>query len=141
MMDEIKLEEFLGKLVSVTLTKPENFLFVKETLTRIGIASKTEKKLFQSCHILKKRNKFYIMHFKELFLLDGKPSNFTDEDLARRNMIVHLLSEWGLVRVDDPNKIENPMGSMSQVKIIPFKEKEEWQLESKYQIGNKRKNY
>jgi hypothetical protein len=132
--------EFMDSLVSVTLTKPESFLYVKEVLTRIGIKAKTEPRLCQSCHILKKRDKFYIMHFKELFLLDGKTANFTDDDIARRNTIANLLQEWELVKIDDPKKTESPQMPLTNIAIIPHKEKHRWILESKYQIGKKRRN-
>jgi hypothetical protein len=125
-------------LVEVSLNQPDDFLKVKETLTRIGIASKKEKILFQSCHILHKQGHYFIVHFKELFVLDGKVSDITDNDLARRNAIVKLLKEWGLVELVKPYQIEEPTPIlMSQIKIISHKEKSEWQLVPKYQIGKK----
>lgn len=125
-------------LVEVSLNQPDDFLKVKETLTRIGIASKKEKILFQSCHILHKQGHYFIVHFKELFVLDGKVSDITDNDLARRNAIVKLLKEWGLVELVKPYQIEEPPPIlMSQIKIISHKEKSEWQLVPKYQIGKK----
>ena len=133
-------KEFMDSLVSVTLMTPESFLYVKEVLTRIGIKAKIEKRLCQSCHILKKRERYYIMHFKELFLLDGKTANFTEDDLGRRNTIAGLLAEWGLVKIDNPEKIESPRMAMSNINIIPHNQKQEWVLESKYQIGKKRRN-
>jgi hypothetical protein len=125
------------ELVEITLSKPDDFLKVKETLTRIGISSKTEKKLYQSCHILHKRGKYYIVHFKELFALDGLPSTLTEADIARRNTIVTLLDEWGLVKVVDPTKTANVTAGLAQIKIIPHKEKGDWELVPKYHIGKK----
>jgi hypothetical protein len=125
------------ELVEITLAKPDDFLKVKETLTRIGISSKTEKKLYQSCHILHKRGKYYIVHFKELFALDGLPSTLTDADIARRNTIVTLLDEWGLLKVVDPAKTANVTAGLAQIKIIPHKEKTDWELVPKYHIGKK----
>ena len=124
-------------LVEVTLAKPDDFLKVKETLTRIGISSKTEKKLYQSCHILHKRGKYYIVHFKELFALDGLPSTITEADIARRNTIVTLLDEWNLVKIVDPAKTTNVTAGLAQIKIIPHKEKADWELVPKYHIGKK----
>lgn len=124
--------------LEIQLTNNEDFLKVKETLTRIGIASRKEKKLYQSCHILHKRGKYYLVHFKELFLLDGKQSDFTEEDMSRRNAIAHLLAEWGLLLIVSADKFQEPKAKISSIKIIPFKEKEEWILESKYTIGKKK---
>ena len=124
-------------MVEVTLKSPDDFLKVRETLTRIGVASRSEKKLFQSCHILHKQGRYYIVSFKELFLLDGKTSDFSENDIQRRNRITKLLSDWGLVDLVSDEKIEN-VCSMSQIKIIPHKEKGEWQLIPKYQIGSKK---
>ena len=124
--------------LEVKLKREEDFLKVKETLTRIGIASRKEKKLYQSCHILHKRGKYYIVHFKELFLLDGKQSDFSDEDRGRRNAIALLLEEWGLISVVDSDKYQEPRAKISSIRILPFKEKGEWELESKYTIGKKR---
>lgn len=129
----IKLET----LVEVKLKSDEDFLKVRETLTRIGVASKKEKKLFQSCHILHKQGCYYIVHFKELFALDNKPSNFSEEDVGRRNTIANLMAEWGLVDLIDPNKSKEPIAAMSQIKIIPYKDKNEWELVTKYNIGRK----
>jgi len=129
----IKLET----LVEVKLKTDEDFLKVRETLTRIGISSKKEKTLFQSCHILHKQGQYYIVHFKELFGLDGKPSNLSEEDIARRNTIANLMSEWGLVVLVDANKSKEPVAPMSLIKIIPFKEKQNWELIAKYNIGRK----
>jgi hypothetical protein len=128
----------IDKLVEVTLPNEESFLKVKETLTRIGIASKKEQKLFQSCHILHKQGKYYIVHFKELFMLDGKTNDFSEEDRARRNMIVTLLEEWELVKSVDASKNVEPVAPLSQIKILPFKEKDQWELIAKYSIGKKR---
>jgi hypothetical protein len=127
----------LETLVEVKLKTDEDFLKVRETLTRIGVASKKEKILYQSCHILHKQGLYYIVHFKELFGLDGKPSNFSEEDIARRNTIANLVAEWGLVEIVKPEMTKEPVAAMSQVKIIPFKEKNEWDLVTKYNIGRK----
>lgn len=128
----------IDSLIEVTLTSEEDFLKIKETLTRIGVASRKDKKLFQSCHILHKQGKYYIVHFKELFALDGKPSNFSDDDVARRNTIVNLLAEWGLIRLVNPQKSSTPVAPFSQVKVITHKEKDDWELVAKYNIGKKR---
>lgn len=133
------MNELLDSLVEVKIAEEEDFLKIKETLTRIGVASRKEKKLYQSCHIFHKQGKYYIVHFKEMFLIDGKPSNFSDEDKGRRNRIVNLLQEWGLLKVVDPERIEDPLSSMSQIKIINHKEKNEWTLEAKYNMGRKKK--
>ena len=122
----------------VKLNEPDDFLKVRETLTRIGIASRKEKTLFQSCHILHKQGKYYIVHFKELFALDGKTTNFTENDTARRNSIANLLSEWELIKLVNPDKSAEPTVPLSQLKILSFKEKDEWDLTPKYNIGNKR---
>lgn len=127
----------LESLVEVKLKIDEDFLKVRETLTRIGVASKKEQRLFQSCHILHKQGLYYIVHFKELFGLDGKPSNFSEEDISRRNTIANLIAEWGLVTLVDAEKTKEPVAPMSQIKIIPFKEKDEWELVTKYNIGRK----
>ena len=126
-----------SSMVEVKLKQPDDFLKVRETLTRIGVASRTERKLYQSCHILHKQGKYFIVSFKELFLLDGKTSDFSENDMQRRNRITKLLSDWGLVEVVEEPKVEN-VCSMSQIKIIPHKEKAEWQLIPKYQIGSKK---
>lgn len=127
----------IESLVEVKLATDEDFLKVRETLTRIGVASKKDRILYQSCHILHKQGQYYIVHFKELFGLDGKPSNFSDEDVARRNTIANLVAEWGLVELVDVNKTKEPVAAMSQIKIIPYKEKDEWELVAKYNIGRK----
>jgi hypothetical protein len=122
----------------VVLNEPDDFLKVKETLSRIGVASKKEKTLYQSCHILHKQGKYYIVHFKELFLLDGKKSDFDDDDKARRNTIANLLHEWNLCDLVNPNKSKDLTAPLSQIKIISHKEKSEWNLVAKYNIGRKR---
>jgi hypothetical protein len=125
-------------LVEVTLGEKDDFLKVRETLTRIGVASKKEKILYQSCHILHKQSRYYIVHFKELFALDGKPSDITENDLSRRNAIAKLLEDWGLVKILDKSKVENPPPIfLSQIKIISHKEKDDWNLVPKYNIGKK----
>lgn len=124
-------------MVEIMLKQPDDFLKVRETLTRIGVASRTENKLFQSCHILHKQGRYYIVHFKELFLLDGKGANFTENDLQRRNRITKLLADWGLVDLVDETSIE-PACSISQIKILPYKQKAEWQLVPKYSIGSRK---
>ena len=126
------------RLVEVELPNDESFLKIKETLTRIGIASRKDRKLYQSCHILHKQGKYYIVHFKELFMLDGKINNFSEEDQARRNTIINLLEEWGLIKVSNPKQIEDPVAPLSQIKILPYKEKDEWELVAKYSIGKKK---
>ena len=125
--------------IEVELPDNDSFLKIKETLTRIGISSNKDKKLYQSCHILHKRGKYYIVHFKEMFLIDGKPSNFSEEDQGRRNKIIQLLQEWGLLKVVEPERINEPLASMSQIKIINHKEKNDWTLEAKYNMGRKKK--
>lgn len=127
----------LNDLVWVTLKDPEDFLKIKETLTRIGIASKRENTLYQSCHILHKQGRYAIVHFKELFLLDGKKSDFTDEDKARRNTITNLLEEWELLEIVNPDQTDDPVAPMSSIKILPYKEKGDWNLVAKYSIGKK----
>lgn len=127
----------IDSMVEVTLKQPDDFLKVKETLTRIGVASKKSNTLFQSCHILHKQGKYYIVHFKELFALDGKPSDFSEEDQSRRNTIANLLEEWELVDIVNPEKVANA-GSLSTIKVIPFNQKSEWELVAKYNIGKKK---
>lgn len=124
-------------MAEVFLAHPDDFLKVRETLTRIGVSSKTEKKLFQSCHILHKQGRYFIVHFKELFLLDGKSSDFSENDLQRRNRITKLLADWNLITLADESITDN-MAAMSQIKILPYREKKEWQLIAKYSIGGKR---
>ena len=123
------------QMLEVSLKEPDDFLKVRETLSRIGVASRKERKLYQSCHILHKQGRYFIVHFKELFLLDGKKSNFEENDLARRNTIAQLMSDWGLITID--NAVVEPLAPMRQIKIIPFKEKQEWELCPKYNIGSK----
>lgn len=124
-------------MVEVFLNEPDDFLKVRETLTRIGVASRKEKKIYQSCHILHKQGRYYIVHFKELFALDGKNTNFSLNDMQRRNRIVQLLSDWGLISVVDFEKISD-LAPLNQIKVLAYKEKEEWTLESKYNIGRKK---
>tara|TARA_B100000902_G_scaffold216031_1_gene205433 strand:- start:1034 stop:1456 length:423 start_codon:yes stop_codon:yes gene_type:complete len=126
-------------MLEVMLNEPDDFLKVRETLTRIGVASRKDNKLFQSCHILHKQGRYFIVHFKELFLLDGKKSNLEENDIARRNTIAQLMSDWGLITIENTNQLE-PLAPMRQIKIIPFKEKENWELCPKYNIGNNSKN-
>ena len=128
----------VDKLVEVTLNTSEDFLKVKETLTRIGIASVKDKKLFQSCHILHKQGKYYIVHFKELFALDGKTTNFSEEDEGRRNTIANLISPWDLVKIVDPKKTSQNIAPLSSIKVISYSDKSEWDLIAKYNIGRKK---
>ena len=136
-------EEFVQwneqQMVEVALKEPDDFLKVRETLTRIGVASRKEKKIYQSCHILHKRGKYYIVHFKELFALDGKQTNLSINDVQRRNRIASLLSDWGLLSIITPEKIDT-IAPLNQIKVLSFKEKGEWILESKYNIGKRRQN-
>jgi hypothetical protein len=125
-------------MVEVILNEPDDFLKVRETLTRIGVASRKEKKLYQSCHILHKQGRYFITHFKELFALDGKHANLTVNDIQRRNRIIHLLADWGLISVVIPDKIVD-IAPLNQIKVLPYKEKGEWELEQKYNIGAKKK--
>jgi hypothetical protein len=125
-----------SSMLEITLNEPDDFLKVRETLTRIGVASRKDNKLFQSCHILHKQGRYFIVHFKELFLLDGKKSNLEENDIARRNTITQLMSDWGLISVYSNTSLE-PMAPLRQIKIIPFKEKDNWELCPKYNIGNK----
>ena len=128
-----------SSMVEIRLKSPDDFLKVRETLTRIGVASRSDKKLYQSCHILHKQGHYYIVHFKELFLLDGKNSDFSDNDMQRRNRITKLLSDWGLVNVVNEDMIAEA-SSVSQIKILPHKEKAEWELIPKYSIGSKKES-
>ena len=128
----------IDSMVEVTLRNDEDFLKVKETLTRIGVASRKNRALYQSFHILHKQQKYYIVHFKELFALDGKPTNFSEEDLGRRNTIANLLNEWGLVDLKVPEQSASPITPLNQTKIIPYKDKDQWELIPKYNIGKKR---
>ena len=131
----------LSKFVEVVLTEQDDFLKVRETLTRIGVSSRKEKVLYQSCHILHKQGKYYIVHFKELFALDGKPSNISENDIQRRNAIAVLLEEWGLVKIINPDILTDNIAPLHQIKIISFKEKDEWDLIAKYNIGKKLNDY
>ena len=124
------------KMLEVQLKEPDDFLKVRETLTRIGVASRKDKKLFQSCHILHKQGRYFIVHFKELFALDGKFANFSENDLERRNTIAQLLSDWGLVSILNKEDVQNK-APLSQIKVLAFKEKGEWDLQAKYNIGKK----
>ena len=128
---------FRGYGVEIELLEDDDFLKIKETLTRIGISSRKEKKLYQSCHILHKRGKYAILHFKELLSLDGLETNLSDNDIARRNTIVNLLEEWELLDIVDQNETEEPLVGLNQIKILPFKEKKDWELIPKYHIGKK----
>lgn len=130
----------IDEMVEVRLQDEDDFLKVRETLTRIGVASKKEKRLWQSCHILHKKGRYYIVHFKELFLLDGKTANFSEDDISRRNAIANLLSEWGLVQLIDPRKSNEPIAPLSTIKILSHKEKGDWLLEAKYNIGSRKGN-
>ena len=134
---------FKGVGVEVTLENEDAFLKVRETLTRIGVSSRKEKVLYQSCHILHKQGRYVILHFKELFSLDGKPSTITDNDIQRRNAITNLLEEWGLLKIlkDEKEKIEGNLAPLHQIKIISYKEKDDWELVSKYTIGKKKVEY
>ena len=132
-MDEYEL---VKDLIEITFPEKDDFLKIRETLSRIGVASRKEKELFQSCHILHKKGKYYIVHFKELFKLDGKPTNFDESDIARRNTIIDLLRQWNLVSIVIPTSIAEPRAPLSQIKVIPYKEKNEWKLTQKYSIGN-----
>ena len=133
-MDEINWTQ--EQMLEVGLKEPDDFLKVRETLSRIGVASRKERKLYQSCHILHKQGRYYIVHFKELFALDGKKTNITVNDMARRNTIANLLRDWGLVSVISESEYES--APLSQIKILTYKEKNEWLLETKYNIGKKR---
>lgn len=137
MTTEIEIDWQPSDMVEVTLSQPDDFLKVRETLTRIGVASRKEKKLYQSCHILHKQGRYYIVHFKELFALDGKKTNLSVNDIQRRNRIAKLLFDWGLINIVDEAKVED-IAPLNQIKVISFKEKDEWNLESKYNIGRKK---
>ena len=126
-------------LVEIELAEKNDFLKVRETLTRIGVAAKNQNVLYQSCHILHKQGRYYLVHFKELFALDGKPSNMSENDVARRNTIANLIAEWGLVKLADPERSKEPYAPLSQIKILPHKDKADWELVAKYNIGKKRR--
>jgi len=125
-------------MLEVRLNEPDDFLKIRETLTRIGVASRKDQKLYQSCHILHKQGRYFIVHFKELFLLDGKPSNLLENDIQRRNTIATLLADWGLVTIVNPSQVKE-IAPLRQIKVIPFKEKSQWDLCPKYNIGNTQK--
>ena len=137
MNGELEIQWKQTDMVEVSLSEPDDFLKVRETLTRIGVASRKEKKIYQSCHILHKQGKYYIVHFKELFALDGKPSNMTTNDAQRRNRIARLLSDWGLIIVCTPVD-DGELAPLNQIKVLAYKDKGEWNLESKYNIGKKK---
>ena len=130
------MNDIVDSMIEVGLDEPDDFLKVKETLTRIGVASRKERKLYQSCHILHKQGRYYIVHFKELFALDGKPTNFSENDEARRNSITNLLEEWGLIKIVNGDTKTN-VAPLSQIKILTYEEKDEWNLVTKYNIGKK----
>lgn len=129
----------IENLLEITLKEEDDFLKVRETLTRIGVASRKERKLYQSCHILHKKGKYYIVHFKELFALDGKTTDFDENDLGRRNTIANLLAEWGLVEIVSKEQAENPLAPLSQIKILSYTERDDWELVTKYSIGTKKR--
>ena len=137
MSTEIEVQWQPSDMVEVSLSEPDDFLKVRETLTRIGVASRKERKLYQSCHILHKQGRYYIVHFKELFALDGKKTNFTQNDVQRRNRIAQLLSDWGLVSIVEAERVED-IAPLNQIKVLSFKDKDDWILESKYNIGRKK---
>ena len=126
------------QMIEVTLNEPDDFLKVRETLTRIGVASRKEKKIYQSCHILHKQGRYYLVHFKELFALDGKHANLTSNDVQRRNRIAQLLADWGLIGIVDIDKIQD-IAPLNQIKVLAYKDKNDWILETKYNIGSKKK--
>ena len=128
----------IDSFIEVKLINEDDFLKVRETLTRVGVASKKQQTLWQSCHILHKQGKYYIVHFKELFALDGKPTNISEDDIARRNTIANLMAEWGLVSLNDPKRSAEPVSPLSQIKVLTHKEKDEWELVAKYNIGRKK---
>ena len=128
----------IDEMVECTLSEPDDFLKIRETLTRIGVASRKDKTLFQSCHILHKQGRYFIVHFKELFALDGKPTNFSENDQARRNTIANLLAEWGLIKLVNSEQTTTLIVPLNQLKILSYKEKDEWVLTAKYNIGSKK---
>jgi len=138
MIQEPEVRWSADQMIEVTLNEPDDFLKDRETLTRIGVASRKEKKIYQSCHILHKQGRYYIVHFKELFALDGKHANLTVNDVQRRNRIIQLLCDWGLVSVISPEKVTD-IAPLNQIKVLAYKEKHEWVLETKYNIGKKKK--
>tara|TARA_B100001113_G_scaffold326011_1_gene298641 strand:- start:523 stop:948 length:426 start_codon:yes stop_codon:yes gene_type:complete len=141
MSGEIEVQWKQSDMVEVGLNEPDDFLKVRETLTRIGVASRKERKIYQSCHILHKQGRYYIVHFKELFALDGKNTNLSLNDIQRRNRIVRLLVDWGLVNISEESKEKiSDLAPLNQIKVLSFKEKGEWTLESKYNIGRKKED-
>ena len=138
MITEPEVKWSTDQMIEITLNEPDDFLKVRETLTRIGVASRKEKKIYQSCHILHKQGRYYIVHFKELFALDGKHANLTQNDVQRRNRIIQLLSDWGLITIMNVSKITD-IAQLNQIKVLAYKEKHEWILETKYNIGKKKK--
>ena len=138
MITEPEVKWSMDQMIEITLNEPDDFLKVRETLTRIGVASRKEKKIYQSCHILHKQGRYYIVHFKELFALDGKHANLTQNDVQRRNRIIQLLSDWGLITIMNVSKITD-IAPLNQIKVLAYKEKHEWILETKYNIGKKKK--
>ena len=138
MITEPEVKWSTDQMIEITLNEPDDFLKVRETLTRIGVASRKEKKIYQSCHILHKQGRYYIVHFKELFALDGKHANLTQNDVQRRNRIIQLLSDWGLITIMNVSKITD-IAPLNQIKVLAYKEKHEWILEPKYNIGKKKK--
>ena len=138
MITEPEVKWSTDQMVEITLNEPDDFLKVRETLTRIGVASRKEKKIYQSCHILHKQGRYYIVPFKELFALDGKHANLTQNDVQRRNRIIQLLSDWGLITIMNVSKITD-IAPLNQIKVLAYKEKHEWILETKYNIGKKKK--
>ena len=138
MITEPEVKWSTDQMIEITLNEPDDFLKVREALTRIGVASRKEKKIYQSCHILHKQGRYYIVHFKELFALDGKHANLTQNDVQRRNRIIQLLSDWGLITIMNVSKITD-IAPLNQIKVLAYKEKHEWILETKYNIGKKKK--
>jgi len=136
-VQEIEIKWSQDQMVEVTLNEPDDFLKVRETLTRIGVASRKEKKIYQSCHILHKQGRYYLVHFKELFALDGKYANLTQNDVQRRNRIAQLLADWGLINIVDVDKIQD-IAPLNQIKVLAFRDKQDWILETKYNIGVKK---
>ena len=140
-MEWRKIMANIDEMVECTLAEPDDFLKIRETLTRIGVASRKDKTLFQSCHILHKQGRYFIVHFKELFILDGKPTDFSENDQARRNTISNLLVEWSLIKLVNSDQTATLVVPLNQLKILSYKEKDEWTLTAKYNIGNKKVNY
>jgi hypothetical protein len=137
-VNEPRVDWTPSEMIEVVLNEPDDFLKVRETLTRIGVASRKEKKIYQSCHILHKQGRYYLVHFKELFALDGKHANITVNDVQRRNRIIQLLADWGLISVVNPDKISD-IAPLNQIKVLSYKDKDDWILETKYNIGSKKR--